>query len=89
MSKVWICKRLNRESAQELLAKERRRILDISINKIISLNGRAVEKLEEMLYSKNEFVVLQAVSKIFSITQNYIATKDIIARLEMLETEKH
>ena len=85
MSPVWVCKRLQRENAQVLLQQYRKQILTASLNKIIALNSRAINKLEALLESENEFVQLQAIQKILTTSQHYFATEDIIQRLDKLE----
>lgn len=85
ISPVWVCKRLQRENAQVLLQHYRKQILSASLNKIISLNFRAIDKLEALLESENEFVQLQAIQKIITTSQHYFATEDILNRLDKLE----
>ena len=85
ISPVWVCKRLQRENAQVLLQHYRKQILSASLNKIIALNSRAINKLETLLESENEFVQLQAIQKILTTSQQYFATEDIIQRLDKLE----
>ena len=87
ISPVWVCKRLQRENAQVLLQHYRKQILSASLNKIISLNFRAIDKLEALLESKNEFVQLQAIQKILTTSQSYFATEDILNRLDKLEKD--
>lgn len=87
LSSVWVCKRLQRENAQVLLQHYRKQILSASLNKIISLNFRAIDKLEALLESENEFVQLQAIQKIITTSQSYFATEDILHRLDKLEKD--
>ena len=87
MSPVWLCKRLQRENAQVLLQQYRKQILTASLNKIIALNSRAINKLETLLESENEFVQLQAIQKILTTSQSYFATEDILNRLDKLEKD--
>ena len=87
ISPVWVCKRLQRENAQVLLQHYRKQILSASLNKIVSLNFRAIDKLEALLESQNEFVQLQAIQKILTTSQHYFATEDILNRLDKLEKD--
>lgn len=87
ISAVWVCKRLQNDRAQVLLQHYRKQILSASLNKIIALNSRAINKLETLLESENEFVQLQAIQKILTTSQSYFATEDILNRLDKLEKD--
>ena len=60
LSDPTVCHRLKLKHTQALLQKTRQRILDNSINSLISMNNKAVERLEKLLDDENPFVRLQA-----------------------------
>lgn len=88
LSAPTVCNRLKVKHAQELLRKNRQRILDTSINAIISKNNKAVERLGELLDDENPFVRLQAISRILQYSKDYMTIEDISKRLDELEKSK-
>ena len=88
LSAPTVCHRLKLKHTQALLQKTRQRILDNSINSLISMNNKAVERLENLLDNENAFVRLQAISKIFQYSKDYMTVEDIIKRLDDLETKQ-
>ena len=52
------------------------------------MNNKAVERLENLLDDENAFVRLQAISKIFQYTKDYMTVEDIEKRLDELEAKQ-
>ena len=88
LSDPTVCHRLKLKHTQTLLQKTRQRVLDNSINSLISMNNKAVERLENLLDDENAFVRLQAISKIFQYTKDYMTVEDIEKRLDELEAKQ-
>ena len=88
LSDPTVCNRLKLKHTQVLLQKTRQRILDNSINALISMNNKAVERLESLLDDENPFVRLQAISKIFQYSKDYMTVEDIEKRLDELEAKQ-
>ena len=88
LSDPTVCHRLKLKHTQALLQKTRQRILDNSINSLIAMNTKAVERLESLLDDESPFVRLQAISKIFQYSKDYMTVADIIKRLDELEAKQ-
>ena len=88
LSAPTVCHRLKLKHTQALLQKTRQRILENSINSLISMNNKAVERLENLLDDENAFVRLQAISKIFQYTKDYMTVEKNEKRLDELEAKQ-
>ena len=85
MTKAAVCRRLKSEKLQILLRDNRKKILDSTLNQVISLNLKSAAVLAELLENENAFVKLQAVRQITAISKDFIVINDLQTRLDELE----
>ena len=52
------------------------------------MNTKAVERLESLLDDESPFVRLQAISKIFQYSKDYMTVADITKRIDELEAKQ-
>ena len=52
------------------------------------MNNKAVERLESLLDDENPLVRLQAISKIFQYSKDYMTVADIEKRIDDLEAKQ-
>lgn len=89
ISAPTICRRLKQPKIKELIFQQRRKILEASSNKLISLNLEAVNVLETLLKtSETDYIKLSVALKILSFSKEYMTVADIIKRLDELEAKQ-
>lgn len=89
ISAPTVCKRLKQPKIKELIFQQRRKILEASSNKLISLNIEAVNVLETLLKtSETDYIKLSVALKILSFTKDYMTVADIEKRIDDLEAKQ-
>lgn len=89
ISAPTVCKRLKQPKIKELIFQQRRKILEASANKLISLNLEAVNVLETLLKtSETDYIKLSVALKILSFSKDYMTVADITKRLDELEAKQ-
>ena len=89
ISAPTVCKRLKQPKIKELIFQQRRKILEASSNKLISLNLEAVNVLETLLKtSETDYIKLSVALKILSFTKDYMTVADIEKRIDDLEAKQ-
>lgn len=89
ISAPTVCKRLKQPKIKELIFQQRRKILEASSNKLISLNLEAVNVLETLLKtSETDYIKLSVALKILSFTKDYMTVADIEKRIDELEAKQ-
>lgn len=89
ISAPTICRRLKQPKIKELIFQQRRKILEASSNKLISLNLEAVNVLETLLKtSETDYIKLSVALKILSFSKDFLTIEDIIKRLDELEAKQ-
>ena len=89
ISAPTVCKRLKQPKIKELIFQQRRKILEASSNKLISLNLEAVNVLETLLKtSETDYIKLSVALKILSFSKDFLTIEDIIKRLDELEAKQ-
>ncbi|MBO6197238.1 MAG: hypothetical protein J6O03_07135 [Butyrivibrio sp.] len=83
MTKTAICRRINSEAFQELLAEYRNKLLDGVLTELLSHSQKAVLKLVELMDNENPFIALQAATKILQLSQDYSVQKDLLRDIEI------
>ena len=72
-----------------LIFQQRRKILEASANKLISLNLEAVNVLETLLKtSETDYIKLSVALKILSFSKDYMTVADIEKRIDELEAKQ-
>ncbi|WP_405317717.1 hypothetical protein [Ruminococcus sp.] len=87
MTKAAVCRRLKSEKLQILLRENRKKIIDSTLNQIISLNLKSAAVLAELLTNENPFVRLQTVRQITALSKDYLVINDLQTRLDELEAK--
>ena len=87
MTKAAVCRRLKSEKLQILLRENRKKILDSTLNQVISLNLKSAAVLSELLTDENPFVRLQTVRQITALSKDYLVINDLQTRLDELEAK--
>lgn len=89
ISAPTVCKRLKQPKIKELIFQQRRKILEASANKLISLNLEAVNVLETLLKtSETDYIKLSVALKILSFSKDYMTVADIEKRIDELEAKQ-
>ena len=85
VSEQTVCNRIQKDSFKTLLNAYRRDLFDITSNRIVSSSMRALETLLELLDSDSEMVRYNTATKILSLGQQYVASQDILKRIDNVE----
>lgn len=89
ISAPTICKRLKQPKIKELIFQQRRKILEASANKLISLNIEAVNTIEKLLRTaESDYIKMSVALKILSFSKDFLTVEDINKRLDMLEAKQ-
>ena len=83
MTKVAVCRRINTQAFQELLAEYRNKVLDGVLTDLIAHSQKAVLTLVSLLDDDSPFIQLQAASKILQLAQDYGIQKDLLRDIEL------
>ena len=89
ISAPTICRRLKQPKIKELIFQQRRKILEASSNKLISLNLEAVNTIEKLLRTaESDYIKMSVALKILSFSKDFLTIEDIIKRLDELEAKQ-
>lgn len=84
-----ICKRMKQQKIKELIFQQRRKILEASANKLISLNLEAVNTIEKLLRTaESDYIKMSVALKILSFSKDFLTIVDIEKRLDELEAKQ-
>ena len=83
MTKVAVCRRINTQAFQELLAEYRNKVLDGVLTDLVAHSQKAVLTLVSLLDDDSPFIQLQAASKILQLAQDYGIQKDLLRDIEL------
>lgn len=85
ISEQTICNRMRTKSFKTLISIHRREMYDAVSNRAIANNMKALNTLVELLDSDSEMMRYNTAAKILSLGQQYIASQDILQRIEDIE----
>ena len=85
ISEQTVCNRIQKESFKTLLFTYRRDLFDVTSNRIVSSSKKALETLVALLDSDSEMVRYNTATKILSLGQQYVASQDILKRIDNVE----
>ena len=89
ISAPTICRRLKQPKIKELIFQQRRKILEASSNKLISLNIEAVNTIEKLLRTaESDYIKMSVALKILSFSKDFLTVEDIIKRIDELEAKQ-
>lgn len=89
ISAPTVCKRLKQQKIKELIFQQRRKILEASANKLISLNLEAVNTIEKLLRTaESDYIKMSVALKILSFSKDFLTVADIEKRIDMLEAKQ-
>lgn len=89
ISAPTICRRLKQPKIKELIFQQRRKILEASSNKLISLNLEAVNTIEKLLRTaESDYIKMSVALKILSFSKDFLTVEDIIKRIDELEAKQ-
>lgn len=89
ISAPTVNKRLKNPKNKELIFQQRRKILEASLNKMISLNLEAVNTIEKLLRTaETDYIKMSVALKILSFSKDFLTIEDIIKRLDELEAKQ-
>lgn len=83
MTKAQVCRRINTQAFQELLAEYRNKVLDGVLTDLVAHSQKAVLTLVGLLDDDSPFIQLQAASKILQLAQDYGIQKDLLRDIEL------
>ena len=74
---------------KELIFQQRRKILEASSNKLISLNLEAVNTIEKLLRTaESDYIKMSVALKILSFSKDFFTFADIEKRIDELEAKQ-
>ena len=74
---------------KELIFQQRRKILEASANKLISLNLEAVNTIEKLLRTaETDYIKMSVALKILSFSKDFLTVADIEKRIDELEAKQ-
>ena len=89
ISAPTVCKRLKQPKIKELIFQQRRKILEASSNKLISLNIEAVNTIEKLLRTaETDYIKMSVALKILSFSKDFLTVADIEKRIDELEAKQ-
>lgn len=89
ISAPTVCKRLKQPKIKELIFQQRRKILEASANKLISLNLEAVNTIEKLLRTaETDYIKMSVALKILSFSKDFLTVADIEKRIDELEAKQ-
>ena len=89
ISAPTVCARLKQPKIKELIFQQRRKILEASSNKLISLNIEAVNTIEKLLRTaESDYIKMSVALKILSFSKDFLTVADIEKRLDELEAKQ-
>ena len=89
ISAPTVCKRLKQPKIKELIFQQRRKILEASSNKLISLNLEAVNTIEKLLRTaETDYIKMSVALKILSFSKDFLTVADIEKRIDELEAKQ-
>ena len=89
ISAPTICRRLKQPKIKELIFQQRRKILEASANKLISLNLEAVNTIEKLLRTaETDYIKMSVALKILSFSKDFLTVADIEKRIDELEAKQ-
>ncbi len=83
MTKAQVCRRINTQAFQDMLAEYRNKVLDGVLTDLIAHSQKAVLTLVNLLDDDSPFIQLQAASKILQLAQDYGIQKDLLRDIEL------
>lgn len=89
ISAPTVCKRLKQQKIKQLIFQQRRKILEASANKLISLNLEAVSTIEKLLRTaESDYIKMSVALKILSFSKDFLTVADIEKRIDELEAKQ-
>ena len=89
ISAPTVCTRLKQPKIKELIFQQRRKILEASSNKLISLNLEAVNTIEKLLRTaESDYIKMSVALKILSFSKDFLTVADIEKRIDELEAKQ-